>query len=218
MSCAAGDFRVNWRYHHTLLAAACLANFSNNASRLVISPLIPNIIDAFEVSKSSVGLALTGMWAVYALLQFPSDILADRFGEYQIIVVSFALTGVASLFLTISPNFPLFGAFVVFLGAGTGLYFVVGTSMLAKEFRQCGQVLGLHSARGPAAGFVAPAVAAFIGINYGWRPVLLLGAALSIPLLVMFLCLIKPVNDFEEMARPWVSLRLVSWNAPLCST
>lgn len=189
---------MNWRYHHTLLAAAFLANFSNNASRLVISPVIPNIIDAFEISKSAVGLALTGMWAVYALLQFPSGILADRFGDYRVIVVSFVLTGVASLLLAVSPNFVLFGVFVVFLGAGAGLYFVVGTSMLAKEFRQRGQVLGLHSAGGPAAGLVAPAVAAFIGVNYGWRPALLLGAALSFPLLGVFLWRIEPVNGAEE--------------------
>lgn len=201
MSRHAGYCRVNWRYHHTLLVAAFLANFSNNASRLVISPVIPNIIDAFEVSKSAVGLALTGMWAVYAVLQFPSGILADRFGDYRIIVISLALTSVGSLLLALSPSFLTFGVFVVFLGAGAGLYFVVGTSMLTKEFRQRGQVLGLHSAGGPAAGLVAPAIAAFVGVNYGWRSAMLVGAALSLPVLAVFVRRVRPVNGFEGSTR-----------------
>jgi len=200
---------VNWRYQHTLLVAAFLANFTNNASRLVISPLVPNVIDSFSVSKSAVGLALTGMWAVYALLQFPSGIIADRIGDYRVIVLSLALTLCGSLLLALSPSFVLFGCFVIFLGAGAGLYFVVGTSMLTKAFRQRGQVLGFHSAAGPAAGLVVPTFAASVAVRYGWRLALLVGAALALPVLAVFVGRIRPVEPIEntessERERPTV--------------
>ncbi|WP_254546891.1 MFS transporter [Halomarina pelagica] len=185
---------MNWRYQHTLLAAAFLACFSNNASRLVISPVLPNVIDAFDLSKSVVGLALTGMWAIYALLQFPSGVIADRVGDYRVILVSLVLTGLGSLFLALSPSFFLFGVAVLALGAGAGLYFVVGTSMLVKSFRRHGQVLGVHSAAGPAAGLVAPAVAAAVSVRYGWRPALLLGAVLSFLGAAVFLRHVEPVD------------------------
>ena len=195
-----GESRVNWRYQHTLLAAAFLANFTNNAARLVISPVVPNVIDTFEVSKSAVGLALTGMWAVYALLQFPSGVVA-RIGDYRVIVVSLALTFLGSLLLALSPTFFLFGIFVICLGAGAGLYFIVGTSMLTKAFHQRGQVLGIHSAAGPAAGFVTPVVAAFVAVRYGWRPALLVGAALALPALAVFLDRIQPIDVVESSTR-----------------
>ena len=186
---------MNWRYQHTLLGAAFLACFSNNASRLVISPVVPNIIDTFAVSTSAVGLALTGMWAIYALLQFPSGVIADRIGDYRVILVSLLLTGVGSLFLALSTSFLLFGVAALFLGAGAGLYFVVATSMLVKSFRQRGQVLGIHSAAGPTAGLVAPALAAYVGVRYGWRSAMLLGAVLSLPVAAVFVRYIDPVND-----------------------
>ena len=192
---------MNWRYQHTLLVAAFLANFTNNASRLVISPLVPNVIDSFSVSKSAVGLALTGMWAVYALLQFPSGVVADRIGDYRVIALSLALTFLGSLLVALSPTFTLFGCFVVLLGAGAGLYFVVGTSMLTKEFRQRGQVLGVHSAAGPAAGLVTPALAASVAVRYGWRPALLVGAALALPVLAVFVWRVRPVNGPDRSAR-----------------
>ncbi len=40
-------------------------------ARLVLSPLIPAIMNAFNVSKSGVGIVLTGRWGAYALFQFP---------------------------------------------------------------------------------------------------------------------------------------------------
>ncbi|MFC6734259.1 MULTISPECIES: MFS transporter [unclassified Haladaptatus] len=191
---------MNWRYQHTLLAATFLACFSNNAARLVISPVIPDIIVTFDISKSAVGLALTGMWAVYALLQFPSGIIADRIGDYKVILAALGLTGLASALLAFSPSFTLFAVFAVFLGAGAGLYFTVGTSMLAKEFTETGKVLGVHSAAGPAAGLVAPAVAAYIGVAYGWRPSILLGAVLSVPILGVFLWRVRPVSTTPDAA------------------
>lgn len=185
---------MNWRYRHTVLVAAFLASFSNNAARLVISPVVPEIIVAFDSSKSAIGLALTGMWAVYALLQFPSGLVADRIGDYRVILVAIGVTAAASALLAFSPTFALFGLFTVVLGGGAGLYFTVGTSMLTKAFTRTGQVLGVHSAGGPAAGLLVPPVAAYVGVTYGWRPAVLVGAAVSVPAFVLFRWGVRPVS------------------------
>jgi MFS family permease len=119
---------VQWRYRDGVLALAALANFSQFGARLVISPLVPDIIAAFSVTKSTVGLALTGVWATFALFQYPSGVLADRYGERRVILTALGLTAGCSLLLALSPSFLAFAAFAVLLGAGAGLYFSVGTA------------------------------------------------------------------------------------------
>ena len=49
---------MQWRYQERVLALAVFANFSQLWARLLISPIVPVVLVAFDVSKSLVGLAL----------------------------------------------------------------------------------------------------------------------------------------------------------------
>jgi MFS family permease len=183
---------VVWRYPHTVLALGVLVNFGQVGSRLVISPVVPAIIERFGVTRGTVGLVLTGMWGAYALSQFPSGVLADRVGERRVILAALALTALGSLLLAAAPSFLLFGAFAVFLGSGAGLYTSVGSSLLTKLFDDTGGALGLHVAGGSLAGFVAPVTAAYVGVRYGWRAAVLLGAVVLLPVLGLAAWRLRP--------------------------
>ncbi|TKX51954.1 MFS transporter, partial [Halorubrum sp. SS7] len=74
--------------------------------RLAISPVVPLIIDDLGVSNTAIGVALSGMWFAYGLSQFPSGILADRYGERRIILVAVGGTTAMSLVLAVVPVFP----------------------------------------------------------------------------------------------------------------
>jgi len=174
------------------------AQVSQQASRLAISPVVPQIMDWFDVTNGTIGLALTGMWATYALCQFPSGLLGDRFGERRIILLSMALMGVGSLLLALSPSFLLLGVFVVVLGGGTGLYYSVAASLLTKLFDETGQALGIHSAAGAAAGLFVPTVAAFLGVRFGWQVAVLVGLAMAIPSIILFLVFVRPVGTRDD--------------------
>jgi predicted MFS family arabinose efflux permease len=56
-----------WSYRYTVLVLATLAFFATMVARLVISPVVPEITDAYGVTNTAVGFALTGMWLAYAL-------------------------------------------------------------------------------------------------------------------------------------------------------
>lgn len=148
-----------------LLVVVTFSMFSTMVARLAISPVVPDIIDSFDVSSSAIGLALTGMWAGYSLTQFPSGILADRVGEYHVILASLALTSVASVLVAISPSYILFVIFTIVLGAVAGLYFSPATSLLTAAFDETGQPLGIHSAGGPIGGLVTPIITAAITLD-----------------------------------------------------
>ena len=183
---------MNRRSKGTILALTVAAFFSTMVARLVISPLIPDIIGAFETSKSATGLALTGMWAAYALLQFPSGILGERYGERTIVLLALCLTGLGSILTSIAPSYMTFAVFVIFLGTGAGLYFSASSSLLVRHFENTGQALGFQSAGGPLAGLLAPIAAAYIGEIYGWRIAVLLGAAVALPVFVLYWWQVPP--------------------------
>ncbi|EMA69130.1 major facilitator superfamily MFS_1 [Halorubrum aidingense JCM 13560] len=185
---------MNWRYKHTALALCTLAFTATMVARLVISPLVPRITTAFETTNATVGLALSGMWLAYALAQFPSGILGDRYGERVVILTAVGATVIASLLIAVSPSILAFMLFTVVLGAGAGLHYSVATTFLAKQFDDIGRAIGVHVAGGPLAGLAAPPLAALVGSRYGWRAGILLGVVAAVPVFVLFAWRVRPTE------------------------
>jgi hypothetical protein len=98
------------------------------------------------------------MWAAYALVQYPAGVFGDRFGERSVVFVSLAVAAAGAATLAAAPTFPLFVAVILVLGVGVGLYYNVGTALLARQFDDLGRAIGIHrvggSPREPPAGRV----------------------------------------------------------------
>ncbi|WP_121820112.1 MFS transporter [Halostella salina] len=186
---------MEWRYRETVLVLSTLAFFATMAGRLAISPVVPAITDAFSVSNGVVGLALTGLWMAYFAAQFPSGILADRFGERRVILVAVGGTAVTSLLLAAAPAFSVFVLATVLLGGVAGLHYSVASTLLARTYTgSLGAAIGFHNSGGPAAGLVAPVAAAWVGAQYGWRPAVALGAVVAVPIFLLFAWRVRPTE------------------------
>ncbi|RAW44512.1 MFS transporter [Halorubrum sp. 48-1-W] len=185
---------MNWRYRHTVLTLCMLAFFVTYFARLAISPVVPFITADFAVSNTAVGVALSGMWLAYGVSQFPSGILADRYGERRVILVAVGGTTAASLLLALAPVFPAFVLIAFLLGLVAGLHYAVATTLLSRTFDDLGTAVGLHSIGGPLAGLVAPVAAAWVGVRYGWRPGVALAALVGVPIFVLFAWRIRPTE------------------------
>ncbi|WP_226482289.1 MFS transporter [Natrinema amylolyticum] len=185
---------MRWRYEETVLAMCTLAFLATMAGRLVISPVVPRITAEFGVSNSVIGLALTGMWMAYFLSQFPSGVFADRYGERRVILVAVGGTAVASAFLAVAPLFPVFVVATVALGAVAGLHYSVATSLLTRTYDEIGAAIGVHNSGGPIAGLVAPPLAAWIAVQYGWRAAIAVGTVVAVPIFVLFARSVRPTE------------------------
>jgi MFS family permease len=158
--------------------------FSIMGARLIISPLVPDLLEAYSTSKGALGVAFTGMWAAYGVLQFPGGMLGDKFGERRIIVLGTTLTFLGVILATIAPSFPIFGVAVVLIGAGGGVYFPVAGALLTRLSDDISQALSFHVAGGNAAGLLLPPVAGYVSIRYGWRSAVMMGAIVVLVMVV----------------------------------
>nr|WP_241430238.1 MULTISPECIES: MFS transporter [Halococcus] len=191
-----------WDYRVTLVVLCTLAFFATMVARLVISPVVPEIVDTFGSSTGVLGLALTGLWMAYAFAQFPSGILADRYGERRVILAAVGLTTVASALLALSPSMPVFLVLTLVLGGVAGLHYSVATTLLSRELDNIGTAIGLHNSGAPLAGLIAPIAAAAVSQWFGWRAAIALGAVAALPVFVLFRWKVRPT----EPARPEQSM------------
>lgn len=169
------DRRRGWE----ILGITTGAFFVTMVARLTLSPIVPDIIETFGVSKSATGIALTGMWAAYALFQFPGGTLADRIGERGTILFAIGATGAASVILAFAPSFLWLAIFAVVLGTGAGFYYTAGSAYLTRQFENTGRALGIHEIGASAAGLIAPVAVAFLAVRFGWRAGPILPAVLA---------------------------------------
>ncbi|MFP9060822.1 MFS transporter [Natrialbaceae archaeon A-chndr2] len=185
---------ARWRYRDTVLALCTLAFFATMVARLAISPVVPDVMETFEVSNSVVGIALSGLWMTYFLVQFPSGILADRFGERPVILLAIGGTAVTTLLIALAPTFWVFLFATLALGALAGLHYSVATTLLTRTYDNIGSAIGIHNGGGPLAGLIAPVLVAAIAVRYGWRPAVALGVIVAVPIFVLFAWRVEPTE------------------------
>ncbi|MEF8772250.1 MFS transporter [Halodesulfurarchaeum sp.] len=173
------------------LLSATTANFGQFGARVAISPFVLAIAAEFSTSKSLIGLVLTGMWATYALMQFPSGVFADRYGERRIVLVALAMAVLGSIFVAVSPSLVVFAVAALVLGLGAGMYFAPGTALLDRRFTGTGRAFSIHSAGGPLAGLAVPVVGTWVAATYGWRVGILVGGAGALAALAMALVAVE---------------------------
>ncbi|WP_436348285.1 MFS transporter [Natronorubrum sp. FCH18a] len=177
----------SWDGGNSVVLLSCtLAFFVTAFGRLALSPLVPQITADFGLSNAEIGIALSGMWAAYSLTQYPSGVLADRYGERAIVLTALGGTGLMSLVVAVAPIYTVFLVGAVLLGAVGGLHYSAATALLSRTYENTGMAIGVHNIGMPAGGLIAPVAASWVGVRYGWRPAAILVLATAIPVLALF--------------------------------
>ncbi|NGM70945.1 MFS transporter [Natronolimnobius sp. AArcel1] len=173
--------------------------------RYAFPPLFGSFQASYGVSNADLGLAFTGFMLVYAAMQFPSGVLADRLGSVSVVTAGVLLAACASLVLVVdSPFVVLVGAMLV-MGAGTGAHKTVAVRLLSRAYpHRTGRALGVLDTFGTFGGVIAPtAVVAVAGVHFAfgasWRLIFLVTGVLGLVLAVAFWVRI-PTRVPEETA------------------
>ncbi|WP_265111506.1 MFS transporter [Halosolutus halophilus] len=160
--------------------------------RYVFPPLFGPFQDSYGVSNATLGAAFTGFMLVYATMQFPSGVLADRLGSVTVITSGALVAAVAALALVVdSPFVVLIGAMLV-MGGGTGAHKTVAVRLLSQAYpARTGRALGVLDTFGAFGGVIAPAaVVAVAGLSFAfgerWRAIFLGAGVVGLALAVTF--------------------------------
>lgn len=191
-----------WRHRHTVLSLAVVAYFGIRFIEFVLSIAFKDIKATLGISTFVIGVAVTASTVTYALAQLPSGAIGDRFGHHRVVLSSLGLTGGAALLLAASPS----GAFVVvgmaLVGLVSGAYYSPATALLAEYFDNTGRAIGVHRIGAQVVGVTGPVVG-IIGAAHGWRVLLLISSAVTVPILAGFRFIVNPPTEPD----PAVSVR-----------
>jgi MFS family permease len=159
--------------------------------RFLLSPLLPEIILDLGISSGQAGLALTLMWGLGALSQFPGGRIADDTSRKAVLAGALLLSMVGAALLTVATNYPLFIVGVAFIGVAGGLYPPAATLKISDLFEaRRGQALGVNISMINVGGIVAAGIASAVLLWSTWRSAFLpplAGLVLVLALLLRWL-------------------------------
>lgn len=162
-----------------MLAATSAGWFFVQTGRYLLPPLAPSITAAFDIGNAEFGLAITMLWAVYAVTNFPAGLASDDLGFKTVLVGSLLVGGVGFTGLALVRSYAGLLGLLAVVGVATG-FLLIGcrTYLSALYGDRRGRALGVHTASGDVGGVVAPVVAtAAVGLAAWWSPFLALAVA-----------------------------------------
>lgn len=174
------------------LVVAGLVWFLGKFIRYAFPPLFETLGDTYGVSRTILGLSFSGFMFVYALMQFPSGVLADRFGDIRVITIGSIVTTVGALALVVDLPFFVLAAAMVAMGLGTGTYKTVSVGLLSRAYpARTGRVLGIFDTFGTFGGVAAPAAVVLVItlpplFGAPWRTLFLAAGLVSVVLTIAF--------------------------------
>ncbi len=158
-------------YPRLVLGLCSLGWFLVQGGRLIIPALALPIQASLSLGNAGFGVAVTVLWAVYALLQFPGGIASDDLGYRSTLVGSSLVVAVGYLLLGSSVGLTVFLVACGLIGGGIGLFYITSRTFPSLLYEgNKGRALGIANAAGDAGGVLAPiAGGAIIALALPWR-------------------------------------------------
>jgi MFS family permease len=161
-----------------VLGAVAAGWFLSIGVRLAYPVLLPYLRRDFGLDLTTAGLLLTVLWLCYALGQLPGGLLADRFGEGNVLVASTVISAVTVGLVAVAGSAPVVYAATAAFGFGTALYGVARFTTLSDTYPDNdGIAIGVTMAAGQAGNTLLPLAAGAIASAFAWQH----GFGLAVP-------------------------------------
>ncbi|HWO96559.1 MAG TPA: MFS transporter [Bacillus sp. (in: firmicutes)] len=109
------------------------------ADRNILSPVMGDIGEEWNLDKTQLGLMSTVFFAAYALMQIPTGFLADKLGRVRVLVAGYILFGVATYLSGTATTFVMFLMMRALTGLGEGTYYGsqygISSNITPKKYR-----------------------------------------------------------------------------------
>ena len=161
-----------------ILLAVAAGWFLSIGVRLSYPVLLPHLQEGLGLDLTTAGFLLTVLWLAYALGQLPGGVLADRFGEGNVLVASTVVSAATLGLVAVAGSAPVVFLATACFGFGTALYGVARFTILSDVFPENdGTAIGITMAAGEVGNAVLPLVAGGIAAALAWQ----FGFGLAVP-------------------------------------
>ncbi len=153
-----------------ILTAIAAGWFLSIGTRMIYPVVLPHLRTAYDLDLTTAGLLLTVLFVAYGLGQFPGGVLADRFGERSILVLSTAISVVTLVLIVTARSTPVLFLVTALFGLGVALYAVARYTILVDLYPdQVGAANGVTSAAADAGQSLLPPIAGAIVAVAAWQ-------------------------------------------------
>lgn len=138
--------------------------------RKLLPPLLPAIIADIGITPVQAGTALTSLWLLRALTQYPGGRLADELSRKTVLVGGMTVVTIGFLVLNVSFDYSIFLLALGVIGIGGGAYSVAVRTTVADLFvEKRGRAFGIQGALNGMAGVGAAGGAVLVLAVATWR-------------------------------------------------
>jgi MFS family permease len=165
-----------------LVALMSLSLFINYVDRGNLATAGPKIQLDLGLSATQFGLALSGFYLTYTLMQLPSGWLSDRYGAKIVLAVGAACWSLATFLTGYVTGLTMLVALRLLLGIGESAAFTTTSKLIAANVPR--QHVGLANGVVGFGYLFGPAIGTYFGgkliVEHGWRDVFILFGTLSL--------------------------------------
>ncbi|GAB7011498.1 MFS transporter [Halorubrum trueperi] len=138
--------------------------------RLILSPLLPTLIEDFSISPGLAGIALSLLGALGALFQYPGGRLSDRLTRKTVFQFTFVGIVFGCTVLLYSPTYLVFLFGITIVGVAVGLYPAAAAAQISDAFTEKrGQMLGLNVAAASFGGILSTVIVLLVLPITSWQ-------------------------------------------------
>jgi len=121
------------------LGTCCAAHTLHDGLSDVTYVLLPLLAQTFGLSLAQVGLIRAAHRAAMATFQIPAGLIAERFGERNLLAVGTAITGLAFLALGFAEGFWVILAALFFAGVGSAVQHPLASTIISHAYSDVGR-------------------------------------------------------------------------------
>lgn len=204
-----GETAVIPSYAWVILFAVFVASVAAPLNQSKVPPLMPVLMDAFEITLSQAGLLMSVFSITGLLLALPAGFIIQRFGPKVTGNVAMGSLIAGAGLGAVANNMPLMLISRVIEGIGMGLIAVVAPAVIALWFprKKQGMPMGIWATWVPVGSIFMLLLAPRLSTTFGWPSVWWFGAGFALVALLLYSYLLRlpPVDaEIAEEALPEV--------------
>jgi len=162
----------------------------------IIGPLVPQIIEDFDLSLTLVAILPFAFFIAYGVMSIPSGILIEKYGEKKVMILAFMIAFSGALLFAVFPQYIVAVLSLFFIGSGMAMLQVAINPLLRVSGGE--ENFAFNSVMAQLffglASFLSPLVYSYLVLNIGTDD---MGIFLSV------------ISELVPEDLPWISLYLI---------